>query len=280
MRRLGINPAGGRKQAKEQSFLGHFEAEDGDGQLLEEGDIFGDIEGQGGLAHGGARGEDNQFGRLEACCFAIEARVACGKAGDAAALGKEVLEAVEIFGNELLDINEAGADAVFGEPEDLAFGLVEDGIGFLLGIEGALLDGVCGVDEAAQEGFFPDDAGVMLDVGDARDAIGELSEIGGAASGIQALAACELFAEGDEIDGLALFAECGHGLEDAAVGIEEEILWADFFEGGVEGMVIEEDGAEDGALGVEILRERAIDGGGESHWHNSRLRMRRRQELN
>ena len=39
---------------------------------------------------------------------------------------------------------------------------------------------------------------------------------------------------------------------------EKEIFRAQLFDGGVEGMIVEKDGAEDAALRFEIVRERAV----------------------
>jgi hypothetical protein len=52
---------------------------------------------------------------------------------------------------------------------------------------------------------------------------------------------------------LLAFAERDHLGEDAAVLVEEEIFGLEIFDGGVEGVVVEKDGAEDGTLGVEII---------------------------
>ena len=151
--------------------------------------------------------------------------------------------------------------AVFGEGEDGGFGVVEDGVGAVFAFEGALLDVVRGVDEIAEESFFLDDAGVVLDVGNFGHAIGERGEIGRAAGSFEIAAAMELFGEGDEVDGLLGFAERNHLREDAAVLIEKEIFRAEILDGGVEGVVVEQNGAEDGALGVEIIGEGLFESG-------------------
>ena len=57
------------------------------------------------------------------------------------------------------------------------FGAVEDCVGVVLAFERLLLDGVRGVDQAAQQGLFFHDARVVLDVGDARHAIHQLREV-------------------------------------------------------------------------------------------------------
>jgi hypothetical protein len=71
----------------------------------------------------------------------------------------------------------------------------------------------------------------------------------------------QLFGQGDEVDGLLGFAEGDHLGEDAAMLIEEEIVGAEILDGGVQGVVIEQNGAEDGAFGVEIVGEGLFESG-------------------
>ncbi len=63
-------------------------------------------------------------------------------------------------------------------------------------------------------------------------------------------------AERNVVDGAAEIDELGHAAEDAAVGFEGEVGGRDALGGLVVEVVVEQDGAEDGALGV--------DGGGEA----------------
>src|SRR5437879_4760350 len=77
--------------------------------------------------------------------------------------------------------------------------------------------------------------------------------------------AVELFGEGNEVDGLLGFAERDHLGEDAAVLIEEEIFGLEIFDRGVEGVVVEDHGAQDGTLGVEVIRERLFESGVGGH---------------
>jgi hypothetical protein len=56
-----------------------------------------------------------------------------------------------------------------------------------------------------------------------------------------------------------MLGELNHALENLAVLREKEIFRAQLFDGRVEGMIIEKDGAEDAAFGFEIVGERAFD---------------------
>jgi hypothetical protein len=58
-----------------------------------------------------------------------------------------------------------------------------------------------------------------------------------------------------------MLGKLNHALKNLAVLREEEIFRPQFLDSCVEGMIIEEDGAEDTALRFEIVRERAFDRG-------------------
>jgi hypothetical protein len=75
----------------------------------------------------------------------------------------------------------------------------------------------------------------------------------------------EFFGQRDEVNGLLGFAERNHLRKDAAMLIEKEIFGAEILDGGVEGVVVEENGAEDGALGVEVIGERLFESGVHGH---------------
>src|SRR4029077_2078530 len=117
--------------------------------------------------------------------------------------------------------------------------VIEDGVGAVLALEGALLDVVRGVNEIAQQRLFLDDAGVVLDVGDLGHAVGESGEVGSATGGLQVSTAMHLFGERDEVNGLLGLAKRDHLGKDAAVMIEKEVFGAEILDGRVEGVVIE-----------------------------------------
>ena len=170
---VGVNLRDGCHQTLKERFFGHFQAEDGHGKPGANGDIFGEVESQGGLPLRGAGGEDNQLGGLKARGQLVELAVAGGCAGDALALAKDFFQALEVGVDDFLHRDETDADTVFGEGEDRRFGAVEDAVGALLAFKGALLDGVSGVNQVAKERLLFDDADVMLDVGGTRHTVHE-----------------------------------------------------------------------------------------------------------
>ena len=65
-------------------------------------------------------------------------------------------------------------------------------VGVFFRLHGRLLDGVRGVDQAAQQRLFFDDAGVVLQVRDARHAVHQLREISRSARGLEFSLAVQL----------------------------------------------------------------------------------------
>ncbi len=89
----------------------------------------------------------------------------------------------------------------------------------------------------------------MLDVCGARQPISQLREIGDAACCFQFAAPAEILHQRDGINGLLLFPQLDHALENLAMLRQEEIFRAQLFDGSIQRMVIEQDRAEDAALG-------------------------------
>ena len=135
------------------------------------------------------------------------------------------------------------------------------------------MNGRSGKDQGAQDGLFLDDARVVLDARDARQAIGQLRKIGDAAGGFELAPARQIFHQRDHVNGLLLLAQLNHALENLAVLRKKEILRADFFDGGVERVIVEDDGAENAALGFEIVRKRPFERSVAGH-HSPFIRLR------
>ena len=70
--------------ALDELALGHFEREDAHGRAFRDGGAHGEVEGEGGLAHAGARRKNNEIGWLQPVGDGVEFGVPGGQAGDAA----------------------------------------------------------------------------------------------------------------------------------------------------------------------------------------------------
>ena len=118
---------------------------------------------------------------------------------------------------------------------------------------------VGGVDEAAQHGLVAHDADVVLERGAARDAVGERSQIAGAADCVQLLIAQQLLGEGDDVDRAVGLGELGDALVDAAMRVEKKVVGLEGRERFVLQVVVQQNGAEDGALGFWTGGKTAIE---------------------
>ena len=160
----------------------------------------------------------------------------------------------------LADLLKPFADALFREREDGGFGIVQDFVGGV-GLLAGLGDGVVGgCDQAAQHGFVADDVDVVVDrrtVGHSVEKAGDVADV---ADGLQIFFAVKLFDERDDVDGARMFGQLQHARVNAAMGVEREIFGAQMLGGVVESAIVEQDGAEDGALGFDVCRH-APDGG-------------------
>jgi hypothetical protein len=115
----------------------------------------------------------------------------------------------------------------------------------------------------------------MVHIRDAWKPIGQLREIRNTAGCFELTAAAQILHQRDDIDGLLLFAELNHALKNLAMLREEEIFRAQFFDGSIEGMIVEEDGTKDAAFGFEIVRERAFESGIAGHLDSLYFRLSR-----
>ena len=93
----------------------------------------------------------------------------------------------------------------------------------------------------------------MLDVGRARHAVDERRDVGRTADLIELAGASELLLERHQIDSVAVLGELHHLVENAAMRVPKEILRVDHLGGEVEGVVVQQDRAEHGPFGFEIV---------------------------
>ncbi len=120
----------------------------------------------------------------------------------------------------------------------------------------SLLDIRRGVNQVPQDGFVLNDARIVLHVGHARDAIGKLRQIGDPAGCFHLPAAAQFFTQGDQINGLLQLGERDHAAQKYGGFDREKVFGAEALHGGIQSVVIEKNGAEDGALGIKILGQR------------------------
>ena len=119
--------------------------------------------------------------------------------------------------------------------------------------------------EIAKRRFFLDDARVAVDVGRPRHPVDERGDVGRAANLFELARPREVFLEGDQIDGAAALGERHHLLEDPAMRVAVEIVRLEELGRLVERLVVDENGAQNRALGLEVVWQRALGSNGIGH---------------
>src|ERR1035438_5184511 len=100
--------------------------------------MLGDVEGQRGLAHGGACGHDLEIAAVEAAGELVELGEAGADSLDALAGVEEGVDAAFVVLENLAGVEQAALDAGFAELEEGFFGAGEDFVGLLFAEQGAV----------------------------------------------------------------------------------------------------------------------------------------------
>ena len=111
-----------------------------------------------------------------------------------------------------------------------------------------------GVDEAAVGGVALDQLGIELDADARGEGADDVGQVDLAAGFLEAILAGEFMGDGDLVDRLVPVPEVDAGFVDPAVLLAEEV--SDLEDGGdaENGFRVDEEGAEDGLLSLDIVR--------------------------
>ena len=162
--------------------------------------------------------------------------------------------------DDFLQRQQPGPYAVFRQREDGLLGAVQQLIGFLLGLKAFGNDVVGGVDQVPQQRLLLDDASVVLDGGDARHAVHQRGKISRAAGGFQLPRPLQVFVQSDQVNRPPLLAQRHHAGENLAMAILIEIPRLQRFNRRVEGLVVQQDGAEHRTLGLQVVGKLPFQG--------------------
>ena len=241
-------------------FGGHFEAEHGDGCALPEGGVAGDGEGEGGFADGGAGGEDEQVGAVDAAVEqAVE--VAEAGAGGAGGVGGGVGGFLQDVDEQVLEHGEFAA--LLGAADGIEFfdGFVQGGVDVGVGAVGEFADVAGGAEHVAVGGGALNDAGVVFGADGGGEFGDEGGDVGLTADFVDPAFACEFGGGGDGVDGFAAVPEFERGVVEQAVAGVEEVALLEDVDDALEDAGFGEDCADHGALGGDVLGHAAARAG-------------------
>jgi hypothetical protein len=254
---LRVNPGLGGYHALHDLLGRHLQAEDSH-VLAVAGGVPPDGETQAGLAYRGPGGDDDEVGALQAPQQPVNIDVAGGHAQRFALVGVEVLDAVVVPADHVLDGGQVARDAPLRDAEQRLLGLVNRLVDVLRFLVGQLGDLAGRAQQAPANGGLFDDVAVGLDVDGAGDGVDQVRDVGRAADLLQLAPALQFVAQCDEVDRLAPLVERKYGFVDPGILLDVEIL--PLQEGGdtKQCFGIDEEGAEDCLLSLDVVGDHLV----------------------
>ena len=213
-------------KSRKQSFLLHFEREDGDALRVAAigGDMQGDVERQRGFAHGGTGGQNDQFAGTHAAGHLVVTIEAGAGALHAMGRVQEGVDAALSGVEDLLGADQSVVALRLSELEEGIFGRGENRLRVVLAQEAALGDFARSEDHLAQHRLAFDDLHVALDVEDLGQTVFERNHVAQAVHRFELGVAHQLVGYGDVIDLVAAGLEVQHAAKDTAMLVETEIV--------------------------------------------------------
>src|SRR5262249_20184467 len=250
-------------------FPAHFETENTDGLVSLERHMLGDVKAETGLSQPGARGDDDQICGMQARAHSVEFRETCFDTGDRALAVRDFLDLLVDLAYQDINGLKTGAELPACDLEDRVFYIIQDLLGTVLALITPRHRFAGDLDQASQYCLFLYDIHVMFNVCGEGKPIGQAGQVGGASSAFQLIGALQLFLQRDEVNRAGTRCQAVHLLEYSSVAFEIEVFLAQKFLGGEHRLVIQENRAQDRALGLEVIRKGALERNiwrlGESH---------------
>ncbi len=241
---MAVHPGMTGQKPEIELFLAHLEAEQAHRAVVAHSGVLGDIQAEGGLAHGGAGGNEDQVSGLQSRGFAVQFLEAGADSGDLVFAG-HILQAGHRLVGDIPHTGKASPVLILGDGKDQFFSSIQDLAGILLRSKAVLDHAVGSLNHFPQHRLVLHDAGIMIHVGGAGHAVRQRRQGGGASGSRQVAGSTQHFLEGDQVDGLGAFTQFKHGGVDAFVSIAIEVARFEPLLGGVHGTVIDKDGAQD-----------------------------------
>ena len=210
---------------------------------------------KGGLPHGRPGRDDDEIGALQAAGHLVQIGVVRGQSGNALAALQQRIDRSERFLDDFLYAHETAANTFFRELEDGGFGVVKNFLGGVTLIGGAGNGGIGSMDQSAQQSLVANNLDVVLNARPVGDAVHQAGDVADIADGLEFLVTIELFDQRDHVDGPGRFGQIHHAGVNAAMGVERKIFRLEMLSRLVVRKIIQQDGAENGALGFHVCRQ-------------------------
>ncbi len=181
-------------------------------------------------------------------CAALQQRV------DPAGVARDLLETLKTLANPLLR-----------ELENGGFGVVKNFVG-RLGLLAGFGDGrIRHVDQPAQNSLVANDSNVVLDRRPVRHTVQQTGDVAHIADCLQVLLLLQFFDQRDDVNRPRRFGQIHHPRINTPVRVNGKIFRLKMLGCIVEGVIVEQHRAQDGALGFNVCRQPPDAGFHSSH---------------
>ena len=245
----------GAEQSLYQRLSAHFEAENSHSLMFFQRHMLGDIQADAGFAETRTGRHDDQVATMQPCRHFVQFRESGLDSRHGGPAIGDFLDLLIDVADERFNRQEARSELLPGELEDHLLGALEDLLRRFFILVAARGDFIGDLNQSAERRLFFDYLRVILHVGGPREAVGETGQIGGTASALDQIGAAQFVHQGDQVDRLACARQGDHLLVDLSMAVEIEILLAQDLLHREQRFVVEQDGAEDPPLRVQIVRQ-------------------------
>ena len=153
------------------------------------------------------------------------------------------------------------SDALLGDVEDFSFGSFQELFGRHALVVGVTQDFGAGVDQTADKSLVADNLGIIFGVGGGRGGIPQLGQVVIAPHVIDLFLLLQIVGQGDQIDGFALIEVEGMDcLKDFLMVVGVKVVDMENLNDVVDGVIVAQHTAENTALGVAVVRQKAFLG--------------------
>ena len=189
-----------------------------------------------------------------------------GKVLDGAALAalQQRINRAEGFPDDFLHAHEAATDTFFRELKNSGFNVVKNFFGGIALVGGAGNGRIRGVDQSAQQRLVANNLDVVLDAWPVRNSVDQPGNVADIADSLEFFGAIELVNQRDHVDRPRRLGEIDHSAVNPAMRVERKVFRLQVLGSLVVRQIVEQDRAQDGALGFNIRRKRvreAVVGG-------------------
>ena len=216
--------------------------------------MFGHTQGQTGFPHARAAGNDNEIGRLKPGRDIVNDLIAGGHTRNFFFSVIESINNLHAFYDGLFHGFKRPAQTTLCQPEDLPLRVFQEVFRLPNTVISFGHDFRGGTDQPAQQGLFPDDFTVVPDIRSTGHRLHQFSHVRRTADLLQLTFGFQQFGQGDLINHFIAVSQFEHPRKNGSMRPTMKVFFDDDLKRLVERTIFQQNGPEDGLLGIQVLR--------------------------